>query len=64
MYITYDCYFEFNGTKTVVKSNRGISTFKDGFWVTDLLQLSQKSLDNIYWIPPSRILHITKVNEH
>jgi len=55
----YCCCFEYAAAIFQVESTRGISVFKDGFWLNPEWQLTN-GMDACTWIPPHRILYIKK----
>lgn len=57
--IVYRCEFDFKGAQRTVRSDRGIETFKDGFWVDDHFRLTTGS-DCRFWVPPHCILYIAR----
>jgi hypothetical protein len=63
----YVCVYDFNrvplaqGTNHIARfEHDGVFAFKDGFWITEDLAFT-KGHDAKYWIPPSRILYVEKV---
>lgn len=56
----YRCRFKLHGEHRMVDSPNGIQEFSHGFWVNEELQLCPQSQDK-FWVPPSAITHITKV---
>lgn len=64
----YLCKFTMNGEDRFVETNPkhlalncGISTFKEGFWLNAVYELTCGS-DAMYWIPPAAIKYIYKDN--
>ena len=64
---TYECYFTFGTRELVVDCNElqrsyGIDEFSHGFWINDDLKFTKGS-DCLFWIPPSKIHHVKKVEK-
>jgi hypothetical protein len=56
----YRCEFQFpRGEIRPARSSDGIDAFRNGFWIDKDYQYT-KGGDNVYWIPPTRILYIQK----
>ena len=55
----YKCWFNFKSSTAFAVGIEGVSEFKDGFWITEELQLTKGMLAQ-YWIPPSQIHRIDK----
>lgn len=65
MKIIYRCAYEFvifldgrDGVRSVY-SEKGIDVFQYGFWINYDFEFTQGS-DAKYWIPPSKIMYISK----
>ncbi len=59
----YKCVFYFGGDREryeVKYGQDGIHAFINGFWITYDLKFTKGS-DCKYWIPPSQILYVEKV---
>jgi hypothetical protein len=57
----YECHFIFKDMLQKVSSDGGPLVFAQGFWVNDALEYTQGD-DCQYWIPPSQIRYIKKVD--
>lgn len=58
--INYVCYFNSKYGAGITQSAEGIDAFCRGFWVTESMVYTKWS-DAKYWIPPSQILYIEKI---
>jgi hypothetical protein len=62
----YHCTFKFEhpslrgGNEMVTVVGSALRDFSDGFWITKDLEFTKVS-DNVFWIPPSAIKYIEKV---
>lgn len=57
----YKCHFMLDGTECTVYSDDGVLSFSHGFWINFKLKYTKKD-DAVYWIPPSCILYIEKID--
>ena len=55
----YICHYDNAGDEDALCEGNSIFDFKDGFWINNNGELTQRS-DAKYWIPPSRIYFIEK----
>ena len=65
MKIKYRCHFELYDCGAYVHvevEHYDMSAFTEGFWINEEKQLAAWSIGK-YWIPPSRILFIERVEE-
>lgn len=58
----YICNFLFNGAKLKASNDKGIAFFENGFWVDKYFEICVASRSK-YWISPSQILYIEKVDD-
>jgi hypothetical protein len=63
--LTYECWFNFGRQQRKVSSDRGITAFCNGFWISGKGELTTWSHDcePIYWIPPSAIIYIHRIKK-
>jgi hypothetical protein len=58
----YRCFYDDpQGSRRFVDTNKGVWFCKDGFWVDSDWQYAVNLDDCVYWIPPHRIVLLTKL---
>jgi len=55
----YWCYFTFQDSIAMAKSY-SFETFKDGFWLTNTMDVALTIEDAKYWIPPSKVNYVVR----
>ena len=58
--INYVCHFATKYGCGITQSEEGVDAFSRGFWITESLVYTKGS-DAKYWIPPSQIMYIEKI---
>ena len=61
--VKYICHFKFAGKAREVVSPDGILAFNCGFWINSDGKRTNGG-DRKYWIPPSQINHIERVDDN
>jgi hypothetical protein len=58
----YKCEFFYGGGRRLSVYSDCIAELKGGFWLNNNLQFTRGN-DGMIWIPPSRIIFITKTDD-
>lgn len=57
----YVCHYDNSGDEDSICEGTSLFDFKDGFWIDGEGKFTKDPFNGVYWIPPSRIYYVEKV---